>query len=925
MSTAADNTSTLDTGRTTPREARAEPGGLAALLTRAAAEHPDKGIRYGDDDTFQSYPALLRHAGRIRAGLKEHGLDPGARVVLILDRPGDVLPAFWGCVLGGYVPCPMAPSRGDADRWLRRLRHAAALLEGPLIVTTDDVRRELSEEDGLRVTTPRDLAAGEDATAPPHPAAPDDLALLMLTSGSSGNGKAVELTHANLLAALAGKAEALGCGPGDTMLNWIAFDHVAAVEGHLLPLSTGGAQVQVSPRTVLGDVTNFLRLVDTHRVTLTFAPNFLFGELNKVTDAASDLDLSCLRHLISGGEAVVRATALEFLDRLAGHGLRRNAIVPAFGMTETCAGSVFSLGFPGDDDGREFASLGRGVRGLRMRIVDERGMPVPDGQEGELQLRGPMVTRGYLNDPGSTAAAFTDDGWFRTGDRGSLTAEGLRLAGRIKDSIIVNGVNHFSREVEAALEELPEVADGSVAAFPVRPPGSDTEQLVIVFTPTFPPEDEATLHRTLVAIRTGVVLLWGFRPSLILPLDAADIPKTSLGKIPRALLRERLESGAFAAQEKRVARLTERMLGGYEPARGTTERMLVGIYAELFGLPADRVSVTAGFFDLGGTSIDILRLKQRVQRAFGIDDLPVAALLSAPSVHALASVLDGHGETGGEYDPLVTLQHSGERTPLFCVHPGVGEVLVFINLASYFTGERPFHALRARGFAPGESYFTDFAEMVDCYVRAIRRKQPHGPYAVAGYSYGGAVAFEVAKALEALGERVDFVGIFNLPPYIASRMAELNYTEGAVHLALFLDLIRQEEEHDLIERIRDLPRGEQVDHIMRAAAPLRLAELGIDRDGFASWVDLAQSLVRVGRSYEPSGSVASVSVFYAIPLRGTKQEWLDKELRRWDEFTRGENRYIDVPGQHYTLMSPAHVGAFQEILRAELDRALGGA
>ncbi len=109
------------------------------------------------------------------------------------------------------------------------------------------------------------------------------------------------------------------------------------------------------------------------------------------------------------------------------------------------------------------------------------------------------------------------------------------------------------------------------------------------------------------------------------------------------------------------------------------------------------------------------------------------------------------------------MQLSGEKTPLFCVHPGVGEVLVFVNLAQYFVGDRPFYALRARGLNEGEQPFTSFAEMVETYVAAIRKRQPHGPYAVAGYSFGGAVAFEIAKVLEAAGERVDFVGSFNLP------------------------------------------------------------------------------------------------------------------------------------------------------------------
>jgi thioesterase domain-containing protein len=253
-------------------------------------------------------------------------------------------------------------------------------------------------------------------------------------------------------------------------------------------------------------------------------------------------------------------------------------------------------------------------------------------------------------------------------------------------------------------------------------------------------------------------------------------------------------------------------------------------------------------------------------------------------------------------------------------------VLVFVNLAKYFVNERPFYALRARGFGAGESHFGTFDEMVDTYVRAIRRAQPSGPYAVAGYSYGGAVAFEIAKRLEALGERVEFVGIFNLPPHIRARMNEINPAEGAVNLAVFLSLITKEEAPEVLRSMfeQHLGHAEQLAYLIGRASKSRLAELDLDLAKFTAWVDLAQSMVRLGRTYEPRGNVKSLSVFYCQPLKGTKEDWLNKQLREWDGFTREENRYIEVAGEHYTLMSPQHVQSFQATLRQELDRALNG-
>jgi thioesterase domain-containing protein len=291
-------------------------------------------------------------------------------------------------------------------------------------------------------------------------------------------------------------------------------------------------------------------------------------------------------------------------------------------------------------------------------------------------------------------------------------------------------------------------------------------------------------------------------------------------------------------------------------------------------------------------------------------------------VRELTRLLENRdGLTVNTYDPIVPLQLTGKKTPLFCVHPGVGEVLVFVNLAKYFANERPFYALRARGFNQGETYFTTFPEMVDCYVRAIRSKQPSGPYNIAGYSYGGAVAFEIAKVLESQGERVSFVGIFNLPPHIKYRMDELYYTEGMLNLAFFLSLVSQEQVDELSPMLTPLSKQEQLEYVMRISPKERLAELDLDIHKFEAWTDLAQSLLKMGREYEPSGSVRSLSIFYAIPLRGTKEDWLNKELRQWDHFSREPNRYIDVAGEHYTLMGAKHVSTFQAILRKELEIA----
>lgn len=218
---------------------RAPTQSIADLLIRAARHHPGTGIRYcpgGADAGFtdRSHPELLAEAGRVAAGLRSRGLRPKDNVVLVLERPQEFLTAFWGCVLGGFVPCPMAPLRTDPERWAAQLGHVHTLLDRPLIVTSASLAAELPPVPGAVVAPLDGLYGAEPAV--PHRAAPGDTAVLVLTSGSTGASKAVKLSHGNLLASMAGKNSAHRLGPADTTLNWVSFDHVAALlECHLLP------------------------------------------------------------------------------------------------------------------------------------------------------------------------------------------------------------------------------------------------------------------------------------------------------------------------------------------------------------------------------------------------------------------------------------------------------------------------------------------------------------------------------------------------------------------------------------------------------------------------------------------------------------------------------------------------------------------
>jgi thioesterase domain-containing protein len=523
-----------------------------------------------------------------------------------------------------------------------------------------------------------------------------------------------------------------------------------------------------------------------------------------------------------------------------------------------------------------------------------------------------MVFPGYYRNEQATRAAFTHDGWFRTGDLGYIEHGRLRLVGRAKDSIIVSGVNYFSHEIEAAVGEIDGIERGFVAAFAHRPAGADTEQLAIAFAPEAQPPDAAALAELVNAVRNRTVLLWGFRPAVILPLSRNDFPKTSLGKIPRSLLRQRFEAGEL------IPLLT---LPGpaIAPVRqlphGEMETAIAQVFAEIFGRV---IGATDSFFDLGGTSLEILNLKKILDQRFSLSDLPLVSLLQHSSVRALAALVARRGPP--TYEPLVTLQASGPGTPLYCVHPGSGEVLVFVHLAARFAAERPVHALRARGLTEGEEPFGSFEEMVSTYTSAIRARQPHGPYALAGYSFGAPVAFEIARSLERAGERVAFLASIDGPVFMGNARAPMDGVECAVILAFFLGLIDRHQLQQLPRQLRD-QSGDVHVQLLTRSSPERLARLDLTPERFKAWTRLSHALVRLGESYVPSGRTGKMCVFHAAPMAGSRAEWLT-QLKCWEHFTGSPARYIEVSGEHHTLLDPEHVASVHAALSQELQRAL---
>jgi len=570
-----------------------DPATLQEALKLAAELVPHKGVTYiaaNGGEEFQSYPQLLAEAQRALTGLRGLGLEPGDPVLFQFGDNRNFLVAFWACVLGGFLPTPVGTPLGyDRDNAVtRKLFNSWELLDRPLILTDERLlaaARGLSvlwDVEQLRIEALEPLLGNAESTDW-FPAAPDDPALHLLTSGSTGVPKCVRHANRSIVARSVGDAMANDFTADDVALNWMPLDHVGGiVMYHVSAVVLRQQYVNAEIEAFLAEPSTWMEWAHRRRATRTWAPNFAFALFNEHADGAAgrDWDLSCLRYVLNGGEAVVSRTAQRFGQILRPYGLPADAIRPAYGMSETSSGIVSSalscvddttgtLRFRKDSmsgrlraadhtdrDTVTFTEVGRPQPGVWLRIVDHEDWVLPEDHIGRLQVTGPTIMTGYHRNPAANAASFTADGWFSTGDLAFLHDGRLSITGRENDLIIIQGANFLSYDIESIVEQVDGAEVTFVAACAYAESDGDTDQLVVFFVPSSdrPAEQRATVDRIKATLSQQI----GLQPHYVIPVPRESFPKTASGKIQRSQLVKDLKAGEFDD-------VTSELAGGHEP------------------------------------------------------------------------------------------------------------------------------------------------------------------------------------------------------------------------------------------------------------------------------------------------------------------------------------------------------------------------
>jgi enterobactin synthetase component F len=728
----------------------ADPETIPALFARQARRTPDALAVIVDDDSDRAltYRALAEQSLALARRLAQRGIGPGDIVAVALPRAETLPVAILGILRTGAAYLPLEPD-GPAERLSAILADA-----NPVCVLTSRACAQYFEQASVARLLIDDVA---DGTADPSALQDLDMsetAYVIYTSGSTGRPKGVEVSHRSLSNLVEAMRRLLRPRPSDRWLavTTITFD-IAGLE-LFLPLVVG-ARVVIASRDAILDPLALGRLIETQGITLLQAtPSFWRMMLTN-----RDVSLSSV-HALVGGEALSGELAGRLLART-------RKVTNLYGPTET---TIWSTTMDLSDDDIDPPPIGRPVLNTRVYVLDGQMRPVPVGVTGALYIGGAGVAKGYLNRPMLTderflADQFVRDGsrFYHTGDLARWREDGvLEYLGRSDQQIKIRGHRIEPGEIEFHLVRHEAVAAAVVAARP-GPAGEPTLIAYVVAADAAPSPE---MLRQYLADRVPAYMM----PSTFVMLEA--LPQTPNGKVDRKAL-----PAPSWTQEKHIA--------SHAAPRSETERQLVAIWEDI--LHRDDIGILDNFFEFGGDSLTATELFMAIAEKFS-QEIPFASLFRTSTIAGLAALLDAH-KADDPLETLLPLKTGGSKPPLFCIHPIIGLGWPYASLMRHLDPDRPLYALQALGLRSGDPSARSVEEMASRYLADIHRAQPHGPYHLLGWSFGGLIAHAIAGQLRADGEEVAFLVMLDSYPFVIHTDAGAADEARQVELALeFLGL-----------------------------------------------------------------------------------------------------------------------------------------
>lgn len=731
---------------------------LGTLFQEQAELFPEKiAVRCGQQQL--TYRALNEQTNALAWCLVAQGVKKGDSVVLLTERSLETVVAVLAIIKAGagYVSLePHTPTE--------RLRGMLGDVSPAFILSQEKFAAKLEEvlagEGGKPVRCAfldRDKAQlfQQDGRTPLPQAGPEDVAYISFTSGSTGRPKGVRVPHRGVVRLVKNTDYA----PFQTdeiflQLAPLAFD--ASTLEIWGPLLNGGQLVVFPPH--IPSMAELADLIRAQSITTLWLTAGLFHQL-------VEYDCDCfkgLRRVLAGGDVLSPAHVAKILGKCE--------IINGYGPTEnttfTCCHRITAESLTGRS-----VPIGRPIANTDVYVLDEGRKLVPIGVAGELYTGGDGLALDYLNAPELTAEKFiqaaivegAEKRLYRTGDKVRWLENGeLEFLGRLDSQTKIRGFRVELSEIENTLKKHSSIADCLVV---IRNGEPGQKELGAYWV---------SRDGQGISSERLRMFLQASLPDHMVPKRFAQVEKFPLnanGKVDRNLLPPLTNSSTGTVTTREVL----------EP-RDKIERQLVKIWEDVLGIHP--VGIQDNFFELGGHSLMAVKLVAQLEKVMG-SRVPVAEVFLRPTVEQLAGYLK-------ELQPKKTLQHiveiqgKGAQRPLFLVH-GVGGGMFwgYTNLANHLGKDQPIMAFSSQGLN-GQEEFKTIREMAACYVAELLEYQPEGPYRLGGYCFGGNVAYEMARILEAQGQEVSLLALINcMPPNSSYDRAEV---KSALGIKFFLNL-----------------------------------------------------------------------------------------------------------------------------------------
>ena len=665
-----------------------------AIPSDAAVKFLADGVEDGaTEEGWRTYLELDTAARTLAVRLASAGAQPGDRALLLYPPGLGFLEAFLGCLYAGVVAVPTFPPRsgGRRKRLERRLQTIVEDARPGWVLASETVHRPEELETIPWLTTDQ---VSEEATVDPEAwrepeLAPDSLAFLQYTSGSTSDPKGVQVTHGNLLHNEEMIQQVFGLSKESLVASWLPPYHDMGLIGTILqPLALGARCLLFSPGAFLRDPLLWLRTISRYRVTTSGGPNFAYDLVaRRLSSEPPDLDLSCWTVAFNGAEPIHHGTLERFAQACAPYGFRRRAFLPCYGLAEA---TLLVSGVPWDEEpvtktfdsaslekhqaepaqegsaGRTLVSCGPPAGEQRVWVVDPESRQIcPPGRIGEVWISGPSVASGYWERPEVTARDFSarlegdqegDGHYLRTGDLGFFHHSELFVTGRLKDLLIFRGRNHYPQDLElTASTAHAGLQPGGGAAFSVDSEGGE-ERLVLVLEVNRRALKTIDVDDVAAAVRRAVAREHELQVEDVVLLRPHTLPKTSSGKVQRRASRQAYLAGALrTVGSSRVATAEP---GSADlstapnpqeletlPQEERTARVVEFLLSQLSRVVGTTVEPTESLTARGLDSLQAIELAHGVEQALGVV-LPLERLLEGASARTLAEELVAEGFGG---------------------------------------------------------------------------------------------------------------------------------------------------------------------------------------------------------------------------------------------------------------------------------------